>query len=122
MMGNLIHYSMKTGQFDSSTDAECASLVQFSHANSWLRDWLKEIGFFAVNKATPVLEDNTSAIALSGHSSPRKSRHFDIAFFKILDGIEFGDMKLKQTSTMTIMLIFLRNHWAWRNSFFSVIF
>jgi hypothetical protein len=52
-----------------------------------------------VNKPTPVLEDNTSAIALSGHSSPRKSRRFDIAFFKILDGIEFGDMKLKQTST-----------------------
>jgi hypothetical protein len=64
LMGNLIHYSMQTGtrNMDSTTDAECASLVQFSHAKIWLRDWLKEIGFFTVNKPTIVLEDNKSAI------------------------------------------------------------
>jgi hypothetical protein len=101
MMGNLIHYSMKTGtrNFDSSTDAECGSLVLFSHANSWLRDWLKEIGFFTVNKPTTVLEDNTSTIALSGHGSAKRSRHFDIAFFKLHDEILFGSMKLKETRT-----------------------
>jgi hypothetical protein len=69
--------------------------VLFSHANSWLRDWLKEIGFFTVNKPTTVLEDHTSTIALAGligqTISPLR--------YRLHDEILFGSMKLKETRT-----------------------
>ena len=99
--GNLIDYSTKTSTrvLDSSTDAECTALVNFSHANSWLRDFLKETELFEVNQPTQVLEDNTSATALCGTASAKRSRHFDIAFFKMKDGIQFGDFEIEPIDT-----------------------
>jgi hypothetical protein len=101
IFGCVVDYSTKvsTRVLDSSTDAECTSLVLFSHANSWWRDFLKEIGLFMVNEPTLVQEDNTSAIALANHGSATRSRHFNIAFYKVKDTIEFGDMKLVRVDT-----------------------
>jgi hypothetical protein len=101
MCGNLVDYSTKvsTRVLDSSTDAECSSLVLVGRANTWWRDILKEIGLFQLNDPTLVKEDNTSAIALTAHGSAKRSRHFDIAFFKLKDMVEFGEMQLTAVKT-----------------------
>ena len=52
-----------TQVLDSST-AECVSLVVVGKENAWLRDVLKELEIFAVNKPTVVM-NNTVVIALS---------------------------------------------------------
>jgi len=54
-LGALIDWKSKTSTrvLDSSTDAECCSLVMFGKENSWVRDFLKELGTFVVNKPTP---------------------------------------------------------------------
>ena len=69
------------------------------HSNAWWRDFLKEMGLFAVNVPTSVKEDNTSAIILTGHGSARRSRHFDIAFYKLKDTVQFGDLELFKVPT-----------------------
>ncbi len=60
---------------------------------------MKEIGLFLVNEPTLVKEDNTSAIALAEHGSGTRSRHFNIAFYKLKDVIQFGDMGLVRVDT-----------------------
>ena len=98
---NLVEYDTKksTRVLDSSTDAECTALVLLGHSNAWWRDFLKEMGLFAVNVPTSVKEDNTSAIILTGHGSARRSRHFDIAFYKLKDTVQFGDLELFKVPT-----------------------
>ena len=98
---NLVEYDtkMSTRVLDSSTDGECNSLVLLGHSNSWWRDLLKEFGLFTVNAPTEVKEDNSSAIILTGHGSARRSRHFDIAFYKLKDTVQFGDLELIKVPT-----------------------
>jgi hypothetical protein len=100
-LGGAIDWKSKksTRVLDSSTDAECASLVIFGKENAWLRDVLKELGIFAVNKPTVVSEDNTAAIALSGQGPTKRSRHFDIAFYKFKQQVEYKEMVLKYVKT-----------------------
>ena len=56
-----------TQVLDSST-AECVSLVVVGKENAWLKDVLKELEIFAVNKPTVVM-NNTVVIALSGQGT-----------------------------------------------------
>jgi len=46
-----------------------------------------------------VLQDNSAAMSLAHRGPARKSRHFDIAFNKMKDVIEFGEMELKSAHT-----------------------
>ena len=100
-LGALVDWNVKTSTrvLDSSTDAECCSLVAFSKENTWLRELLRELGIFQVNRPTLVMEDNTSAIALSGQGPTKRSRHFDISFYKFKEQVELGEMKLLFTRT-----------------------
>ena len=100
-LGALIDWKSKTSTrvLDSSTDAECCSLVMFGKENSWLRDLLKELGIFMVNKPTPVQEDNTAAIALSGQGPTKRSRHYDISFYKFKEQVELNEMALEYVNT-----------------------
>jgi hypothetical protein len=100
-LGGAIDWKSKksTRVLDSSTDAECASLVIFGKENAWLRDVLKELGIFSVNKPTVVQEDNTAAIALSGQGPTKRSRHFDIAFYKFKQQVEYKEMVLRFVKT-----------------------
>jgi hypothetical protein len=99
--GNLVEYDTKlsTRVLDSSTDAECTALVLLGHSNSWWRDFLKEFRLFTVNTPTGIKEDNTSAIILTGHGSAKRSRHFDIAFYKLKDTVQFGVLALVKVPT-----------------------
>jgi len=100
-LGALIDWKSKTSTrvLDSSTDADCCSLVMFGKENSWLRDLLKELGIFMVNKPTPVQEDNTAAIALSGQGPTKRSRHYDISFYKFKEQVELKEMALEYVNT-----------------------
>ncbi len=100
-LGGVIDWKSKrsTRVLDSSTDAECASLVVFGKENAWLRDILKELGIFVVNQPTVVQEDNTAAIALSGQGPTKRSRHFDIAFYKFKQQVEYKEMVLRFVKT-----------------------
>ena len=100
-LGAAIDWKSKrsTRVLDSSTDAECASLVVFGKENAWLRDFLKELTIFEINTPTEVGEDNTAAIALSGQGPTKRSRHFDIAFYKFKQQIEYKEMILKHVNT-----------------------
>ena len=100
-MGALIDWNSKTSTrvLDSSTDAECCSLVVFGKENAWLRDLLKELGIFEVSSPTPVQEDNTSAIALSGQGPTKRSRHYDISFYRFKEQVEMREMVLEYVNT-----------------------
>lgn len=100
-LGGLIDWNskMSTRVLDSSTDAECCSLVQFGKENAWLRGLLKELGIFKVNKPTIVLEDNTSSIALSGQGPTKRTRHFDISWYKFKEYVDLGEISLEYRNT-----------------------
>lgn len=100
-LGALVDWNSKcsTRVLDSSTDAECCSLVMFGKENSWVRSLLKEIGIFRVNHPTVVLEDNTAAIALSGQGPTKRTRHFDISWHRFKDTVDFGELKLEYCNT-----------------------
>ena len=100
-LGGVIDWKSKksTRVLDSSTDAECASLVVFGKENTWMRDVLTELGIFEVNAPTVVGEDNTAAIALSGQGPTKRSRHFDIAFYKFKQQVEYREMVLRYVKT-----------------------
>jgi hypothetical protein len=100
-LGAVIDWKSKrsTRVLDSSTDAECASLVVFGKENAWLRDVLKELGIFPVNVPSDVNEDNTAAIALSGQGPTKRSRHFDIAFYRFKQQVEYKEMVLRYVKT-----------------------
>jgi hypothetical protein len=68
-LGGVMDWKSKrsTQVLDSST-AECVSLVVVGKENAWLRDVLKELEIFAVNKPTVVM-NNTVVIALSGQGT-----------------------------------------------------
>jgi hypothetical protein len=99
--GNLVDYSTKasTRVLTSSTDAECTALVFMGYTNAWWRDFLKEMGLFSLSDPTPIKEDNTSAIVLTNRGSAKRSRHFDIAFYKLKDMVEFKDLELVKVGT-----------------------
>ena len=107
-LGALIDWKSKTSTrvLNSSTDAECCSLVMFGKENSWLRDLLKELGIFMVNKPTPVQEDNTAAIALSGQGPTKRSRHYNISFYKFKEQVELNEMAFETSTRMKTQLIF----------------
>ena len=84
-----------TRVLDSSTDAECCSLVAFGKENAWVRGILRELGIFKLNKPTLVLEDNTAAIALSGQGPTKRSRHYDISFFLFKEQVAMGEIKVE---------------------------
>ena len=100
-LGGLVDWNCKisTRVLDSSTDAECCSLVVFSKENTWLRDLLRELGIFRVNVPTVVLEDNTAAISLSGQGPTKQSRHFDISFYKFKEQVDLNELKLEFVKT-----------------------
>ena len=100
-MGALVDWNSKTSTrvLDSSTDAECCSLVAFGKENAWLRDLLKELGIFKVDLPTPVQEDNTAAIALSGQGPTKRSRHYDISFYKFKEQVAMKEMILHYVNT-----------------------
>ena len=100
-MGALVDWNSKTSTrvLDSSTDAECCSLVTFGKENAWIRDLLKELGIFRVDHPTPVQEDNTAAIALSGQGPTKRSRHYDISFYRFKEQVELKEMILHYVNT-----------------------
>ena len=100
-MGALVDWNSKTSSrvLDSSTDAECCSLVAFGKENAWLRDLLKELGIFKVDLPTPVQEDNTAAIALSRQGPTKRSRHYDISFYKFKEQVAMKEMILHYVNT-----------------------
>lgn len=100
-LGGLVDWNskMSTRILDSSTDAECCSLVVFGKENMWLRDLLKELGIFKVNSPTIVLEDNTAAIALSGQGPTKRTRHFDISWYKFKEFVQLDEIKLEYRNT-----------------------
>jgi len=100
-LGALVDWSSKTSTrvLDSSTDAECCSLVAFGKENAWVRGILRELGIFKLNKPTLVLEDNTAAIALSGQGPTKRSRHYDISFFLFKEQVAMREMKVEYVNT-----------------------
>jgi len=100
-MGTLIDWKSKTSTrvLDLSTDAEYCSLVAFGKENTWLRELLKELGIFVVDKPTPVQEDKTAAIALSGQGPTKRSRHYDISFYRFKEQVELKEMVLEYVNT-----------------------
>jgi hypothetical protein len=100
-LGALVDWNSKTSTrvLDSSTDAECSSLVAFGKENAWVRGILRELGIFKLNKPTLVLEDNTAAIALSGQGPTKRSRRYDISFFLFKEQVAMGELKVEYVNT-----------------------
>ena len=96
-LGALVDWNSKTSTrvLDSSTDAECCSLVAFGKENAWVRGILRELGIFKLNKPTLVLEDNTAAIVLSGQGPTKRSRHYEISFYLFKE----QEMKIEYVNT-----------------------
>ena len=99
LCGAAISYRTKTQSITatSSTEAEFLAAVLAAKHAKYLRAVLQELGF-AQEHATPIYEDNMSAIKMINSRVPtERSRHIAIQHFAIQDWKEANDI----VSTMT---------------------
>lgn len=84
--GALIAYDSTTIKrvVTSSTEAECHALTIVGKENTWHRRVYQDL-MNAKLEATPVLCDNTSTIAMLNTGVTRRSRHYEIEWFKMQD-------------------------------------
>ncbi len=92
----------------SSTEAECAALTIIGKENSWQRQMHADLmGIKGTLAPTPILEDNTAAIALIAAGVTKRSRHFSIEWFKFRDLSDSGELEVKWVSTVDNLADFL---------------
>ena len=97
MSGGAVSYRCTTQSVTatSSTEAEFIAAVTAAKQARYLRFILKELGF-TQTEATPIYEDNMSAINMINSRIPtERSRHIDIQFFAIQEWKEIGDIDMR---------------------------
>jgi hypothetical protein len=83
----------------SSTEAECAALTIVGKENTWERRIYGEMMGLAKLQPTAIYGDNTASLALFESGVTKRSRHFDIEWFKNQDLVEMGEMKVSWVAT-----------------------
>jgi hypothetical protein len=97
LAGGIVAYRSKTQTITatSSTEAEFIAAVSAAKVAKYLRSILSQLGF-PQKSATPLYEDNESAIKMINAGKPtERSRHIDIQYFAIQDWRQAGDIILK---------------------------
>ena len=98
--GNVTAYDSHTIKrvVTSSTEAECSALTIVGKENQWQRQMYEALTGTSINE-TPIHCDNTAAIALTTAGVTKRSRHFDIEWFKFQDLVENRELKVQWVPT-----------------------
>ena len=83
----------------SSTEAECNALTIVGKENTWQRRVYQELTGIKTLEPTPVACDNSASIAMISLGVTKRSRHFDIEWFKMQDLIEHKELTVYWTPT-----------------------
>ena len=82
----------------SSTEAECSALTIVGKENQWQRQMYAALTGRPMSE-TPIHCDNTAAIALTTAGVTKRTRHFDIEWFKFQDLVENCELKVQWIPT-----------------------
>ena len=83
----------------SSTEAECSALTVVGKENSWQRRMYSDATGITNIPPTPISGDNTASIALISSGVTKRSRHFDIEWFKFKDLVENKELVVSWVPT-----------------------
>ena len=83
----------------SSTEAECSAMTIIGKENSWQRRMYQDIHGRATLPPTLIHGDNTASLALLGSGVTKRSRHFDIEWFKVKQLVEDGEFTVSWVKT-----------------------
>ena len=83
----------------SSTEAECNALTIIGKENTWQRRIYQGLTGVAELPPTPIWGDNTASLAMISLGVTKRSRHFDIEWFKMQDLIEQKELTVQWTPT-----------------------
>ena len=101
-LGGLVAWESKKTKtiVDSSTEAECQSVVQALNENEYVRQFVEELGIFSHTEPTIIYQDNKSTIALTRQGAKHKrSKHYEVAFNKCKEHVRKGKVEMKHVST-----------------------
>lgn len=91
----------------STVEAEYMSQCEAGREATWLRRFLKELGF-DVNSPTIIHCDNQGAIALAGNPiHHRRTKHIDVRYHYIRKLVEEGEVRLQYLETEKMVADFL---------------
>ena len=101
MQGNLIGYESATIKrvVLSSTEAECHALSHLGKENTWQRRLITEMLGVECKEPPPVCGDNTASIAMLNTGMTKRSRHYDIEWFRLQELIENKELKVEWVPT-----------------------
>jgi hypothetical protein len=106
VLGGLVSWTSvhTTRVLTSSTEAECHSVVHTAKENTWIRDFMKELGLFRCDEPTIIFQDNMGAIALmKGGGKHKRSKHFTIEFDALREYVREKEIDIRyvETTNMT---------------------
>lgn len=106
VLGGLVSWTSvhTTRVLTSSTEAECHSVVHTAKENTWIRDFMKELGLFRCDEPTIIFQDNKGAIALmKGGGKHKRSKHFTIEFDALREYVREKEIDIRyvETTNMT---------------------
>ena len=84
----------------SSTEAECHSIVHTAKENQWVRDFIRELKLDTSNEPTTIYQDNMGAIALmKGGGNHKRSKHLTIEFDALREYVRQKEIDIKYIET-----------------------
>ena len=84
----------------SCTEAECHSVVHTAKENTWMREFVAELGLFDFKGPTIVHQDNKGTIALmKGGGKHKRSKHFTIEFDALREHVRNNEIEIVYTDT-----------------------
>jgi len=100
-LGCLVSWSsMKSSRvLLSSTEAECYAVVQIARENEWIKEFVRSLNIIACDIHTIIYQDNKSTISLAKGGGHKRSKHFDIEFYFVIERIREGKIQLHYIPT-----------------------
>jgi hypothetical protein len=84
----------------SSTEAECNAVVHTCKENTWIREFVRELGVHQTTEPTVIYQDNKSTIALTkGSGNHKRSKHFTIEFDALRESVKQKEIDIRYIET-----------------------
>lgn len=102
VLGALVSWSSAhtTRVLTSSTEAECNAVVHTAKENTWVREFVAELGLFDFRGPTVIFQDNKGTIALmKGGGKHKRSKHFTIEFDALREYVRDKEIEIRYVQT-----------------------
>ena len=88
----------------SSTEAECAAVIEAAKENAWVSKFVEELSVFRrEQEATVIFQDNKGVLSLSKGGSHKRSKHFDIEFFAVAECVKKREIEMHYIPTQNML-------------------